>query len=242
MIRLIPRGDDIGMCESANLGALDACTQGVLCNVSMMATGLHLEHAAKLLAHVPGICIGMHVALNCEWQTPRWGNVLPVAQVPSLAKPDGTQFETPNLLHERGFSVVEAMAEVAAQLARLRAVGFTVSYLDEHMGVGWIRGLRPALAEFAKREGLIDADAIGVRDLPGDGPCSARLQSAGSGSWRVIGHPCLPGDDLQDFLLPGQRPGDTARDRDAQRRQFTDPELLALVRSGRCTAMRFSDF
>lgn len=239
MLTLIPRGDDIAMCESANLGVLDAITNGVLCNISVMGTGPALAHAAATLATLPGVCVGLHVALNCEWLTPRWGNVLPVAQVPSLAKSDGTQFETPNLLHDRGYALDEAIAEVTAQLAAVRAVGFTVAYLDEHMGVGWIDGLRPALADLCRREGLIDADALKLRGLPGNGPVLPRLQAAGDGPWRVIGHPCLPGPDLQHFVLPGQQPGDTARDRDGQRRMFMAPDLVAAVRSGEVRTLRF---
>ena len=226
------------MCESADLGVLDACTQGALRNISVMATGPSLAHAAQHLAHLPGICVGLHVALNCEWVTPRWGNVLSAAQVPSLSKPDGTQFETPQMLHERGYALDEALAEVDAQLQRVRAAGFNVAYVDEHMCVGWIHGLRAALAQFCQREGLIDADALGLQNLPGNGPLAARLLAAGAGTWRVVGHPCLPGADLQAFVLPGQAPGDTATERDRQRRQFTEPALLELIRSGQCTSER----
>ena len=232
MINLVTRGDDIGMCESANRGVLDAFRNGCMRNISVMATGPALAHAAELLAKVPGLCVGMHVALNCEWVHPRWGNVLPAARAPSLCKPDGTQFETPNMLHDRGFSVDEAMAEIAAQLARIRAHGFHVSYVDQHMGVGWIQGLRQPLTEFCNREGLIDGDAL-VHGIPGKGDPLDRLADAPGGTYVLVGHPCLPEADLMDFVLPGQQRGDTARDRDRQRLMFSDARLMARIAAGR---------
>ena len=232
MINLVTRGDDVGMCESANRGVLDAFRNGCLRNISVMATGPSLAHAAELLAQVPGLCVGMHVALNCEWAHPRWGNVLPAARVPSLCKEDGTQFETPNLLHDRGFSVDEAMAEIAAQLARIRAHGFHVEYLDQHMGVGWIQGLRQPLGEFCASEGLIDGDTL-VKGVPGTGDPIDRLAGAPDGTYVLLGHPCLPEAHLQDFVLPGQGRGDTARERDRQRLMFSDPRLMAHIATGR---------
>jgi hypothetical protein len=238
MIQLVTRGDDVGMCESANRGVLSAIREGCVRNISVMATGPTLAHAASLLAHEPGICVGLHVALNCEWVAPRWGNVLPASQVPSLCKPDGSQWETPHDLQRQGVVVEQAMAEVAAQLARVRAAGFTVTYLDEHMGVGWI-GLRAPLAEFCRREGLIDAATIGS-PLPGEGTYPERLAQQTAGTYVMIGHPCLPEPELDHFILPGQQPGDTTRDRDVQRRWFSDPALLALIAAGRVTPVSYA--
>ena len=230
MIQLVTRGDDVGMCESANRGVLSSIREGCVRNISVMATGPALAHAASLLAREPGVCVGLHVALNCEWVTPRWGNVLPAAQVPSLCKPDGTQWETPNELHNRGFSVAEAMAEITAQLAKVRAAGFTVSYLDEHMGVGWI-GLREPLAELCRREGLVEAGAV-ASFLPGKGTIAERLTAQTGGTFVAVGHPCLPEPELDVFVLPGQKPGDTTRDRDAQRRWFSEPNLIGMIDAG----------
>lgn len=237
-IRLVTRADDAGSSRSANRAIRQACVDGLVRNVSLMAPCAHIADAAEQLRDLPGICFGMHVTLNCEWDAPRWGPLSPPAAVPTLVEADGTFTRFPMHLHERRAAVDEMLVEVAAQLARLRALGFRVSYLDQHMGVGWVCGLGERLTAFAEREGLLDADRLvpGLPEAPTPAPPGpdhhvegliARLAASAPGTYVALGHPCH--DDAEMGLVhgAGALPGEVGRDRDGQRRMFLDPRVRA---------------
>ena len=137
-IRLVTRGDDAGSCESANVAIRQAACHGVLRNVSVMAPGPAFEAAVPLLQSLPeSVCLGLHVTLNAEWETVKWPPVLPRDRVPSLVDESGYFWPTPAETQKQGVRVDEMLAEIEAQLARVRKQGLTVSYIDEHMGVSW---------------------------------------------------------------------------------------------------------
>ena len=95
-IRLVTRGDDAASSRSANLGIREAFERGIVRNVSVMAPGPELKHAFETLGGLKGLCVGFHVAINCEWITPRWGPVLPAKEVPTLVDEKGHLLFTPN--------------------------------------------------------------------------------------------------------------------------------------------------
>ncbi|MDX1933978.1 MAG: ChbG/HpnK family deacetylase [Capsulimonadales bacterium] len=244
---LVMRADDAGSCRSANEAVCEACDAGAVRNVSLMVCGPAFDHAAELFAGREDLCLGLHVVLNAEWEGPRWGPVLPSEQVPSLIEPE-TGFFThfPHDLQRRGFSIAEAVAEAEAQLERARAAGLRPSYLDEHMGVGWLPGLRDALADLARREGLIDAMTLPVSPLPVSDPMpdetpegmadhwEVGVAKAPPGAYLVVTHPGKDAPDMRAFALPGHPTGVVARERDLERR--------ALIELGRRGSLRVSRY
>ncbi|HEV7298487.1 MAG TPA: ChbG/HpnK family deacetylase [Tepidisphaeraceae bacterium] len=172
-MQLILRGDDAGASLAANRGILTACRARRLPNASVMAVGPALDALAGPLREMGNsVCVGLHVTLNCEWSDNRWGPILPAADVGSLVMPDGTFTRSPAALHERDADRAQIRAEIEAQLATLRRAGLTVSYVDEHMGVGWLPGVRDLICELADREGLIVAARfahLSLKDVAGDG-------------------------------------------------------------------------
>ena len=88
------------------------------------------QAAAWARAH-PGADIGIHLVLDSEWQTYRWGPVAPRDQVPSLLDADGYFFDDPSrFTHVR---LSEANIELHAQIDKARADGVRLSHLDSHM-------------------------------------------------------------------------------------------------------------
>jgi predicted glycoside hydrolase/deacetylase ChbG (UPF0249 family) len=213
---------------------LQAVDEGILRNISVMVPGPAFEDAAEVFAGRDDICFGLHVTLNSEWDFPKWGPVSPLNTVPSLIEPDGFFTMQPSILFDRGFSKEEALAEVAAQLQRAREFGFHISYLDEHMGVGWI-GLRTELAALAMREGLVDAQRIPW--LPSKGPLDGtlveqfdeQLRHVPLGAYVVCTHPMFDDEEARKFRGPNKLHGVIARNRDRERRELIDPRLRAFV-------------
>lgn len=250
--QLITRGDDAGSCESANEAVFEAATQGVLRNASLMVPGPAFAGVAALFAGQQKTCLGLHVTLNAEWENVKWGPVLPAAQVPSLVDANGYFLPTPNDLHRRNASVEEMMAEVAAQLKRARELGLHITYLDEHMGVGWLPGLRDRLAAFAREEGLLDVHAVPYlpnlpegMDIPADdlpGLWTARLAAAKPGAYVLVTHPGKDANDMRAFGHTGLEVGQVARERDAERRALTGSQLRERLRALDMDVIRYDAF
>lgn len=241
-VRLITRCDDAGGCESANAAILEAATAGAAKNVSIMACGPAFDEAVRLLGGRDDLCLGLHVTLNAEWDGPKWGPVLPAGQVPSLVEPATLYFtRSPKDLKEKGFDAAEAVAEVEAQLARCRDAGLKITYLDEHMGVGWV-GLRDAFAALCAREGLLDVCAWnGLRRLPGvpepaaptgdDADSLAEhwlsaLDAAEPGTYLMVTHPGKDAPDMREYIHVGLAPRQVATERDRERRALSGPRFV----------------
>ncbi|HEX8236572.1 MAG TPA: ChbG/HpnK family deacetylase [Abditibacteriaceae bacterium] len=246
-IQLVTRGDDAGSCSSANSAVAQACDSGTLRNVSVMAPGPAFESAVKLFAGRDDVCFGLHITLNAEWDEVKWGPVLPPEQVPSLVDENGYFWPSPQVLHQRGFSADEAMAEIEAQLRRARAADLQVSYIDEHMGVSWIGGLRERIRVFAQREGLVDA--VSVQGLPPVQTAStnlverwqAQLQNVEPGAYVLVTHPGRDEADMRQMFMQGVPPGAIARERDAERQALCDPAFKQICRDNAVQLVRYTD-
>lgn len=238
-IRLITRGDDAGSCVSADLALVECARDGILRNIGVMVPGSSFDHAVPLLKELEGVALGLHVCLNAEWDTVKWGPVLGAAAVPTLVDENGHFLAFPQQQHERGFSVSEAMDEVKAQLDKARKAGLAIAYLDEHMGVSWI-GFREPLARLCEEEGLVDhtrykylrgaSTATELLDL---------LKSTEPGTYVMVNHPGRDEEDMRLFIHPGLELGQVAKERDGDRRLWLDPLLRTAVHDGLFDPIRY---
>lgn len=246
-VRLVARGDDAGSCESANRALLDACDNGIVRNVSVMMPGTAFADAVRLFAGRPDICLGLHVTLNAEWDAVKWGPVLPASQAPSLVDGNGHFLPTPRDLGERGFDADEVMAEVQAQLDKARQHGLNLAYMDEHMGVAGLPGLRARFAALAAREGLVyRPDLSRLPDgeaKTGDRAANwaARLLAAPPGTYLLVTHPGYDAPDMQALGHAGLGAGEVAADRDTDRRALTDARLRQACRERPVELIRYVD-
>lgn len=239
-IRLVTRGDDAGSCDSANIAIRQAARHGILRNVSVMVPGPAFEAAVPLLKSLPDtVCLGLHVTLNAEWKTVKWKPVLPRDQVSSLVDENGNFWPTPEITHQKGAQVDEMLAEAAAQLAKARQAGLTLSYIDEHMGVSWPwPELRTGIADFAAREGLRDVHSVPhLPNIETPGDILSALDQAAPGTYVYVTHPGWDADDMRRFDGTGQ----VALWRDADRRLLTDPALPAALAARNVQVIRYTD-
>jgi predicted glycoside hydrolase/deacetylase ChbG (UPF0249 family) len=243
--RLFLRGDDAGLSVATNQAIEQAILHGALRNVSIMAGGLAWEDAAERFKNIPGISLGLHVALNCEWNQPRWGSILPGNLVPDLVEEDGTLTRTPMVLHERKADVEQMMAEAVAGLARLRSKGVPVGYLDEHMGIGWVNGFGQRLDELAAKEGIFRMSGLKHLKLPEmDGSklsrVEAALREAEPGDYLMVFHPDQ-GASFSNLIRSEMDVNAIAAEREGDRQFLTDPELPETMRRIGVEICRFAD-
>jgi len=247
-IRLLCRMDDAGSCRSANEAIAEVLRDGYARNVSVMACGPTFDAAAEMLREFPDACIGLHATINAEWDRVKWPPVLPAKRVRSLVDDAGMLLASPQANHDRGVSPEQILAEVAAQLARMRSAGLDVVYVDEHMAFGWLAGVGEALAKWATREGLIRGhgrlDRLPDVERPIDDvgeELVARLAAAGAGDYLLVGHPGYDRADMRRFAHAGLAPGQVAKERVRQRLQFLSPATAEYARDHGVAFVRYDD-
>lgn len=259
MIRLVTRGDDAGSSKSANRAIHAAAKKGILRNASVLAPGPSVNHAAKVLGGLVKsgeICVGLHATATCEWEWPVWGPVLGADDVPSLVDERGLFHRTLEKLSEgdapAGKVRADILAEVAAQLDRLRSLGLPVKYIDEHMGLGRIEGVGDGLARIAKREGLVFRPGLDhLPQPPAEGGefeeddnasrLIAALGCAAPGTYLVAGHPAFDDDEMARCHGAGKAEGEVGPARDAERLMFMREDVVAWCRDNDIRLLRYDE-
>ncbi|MEZ0326849.1 MAG: ChbG/HpnK family deacetylase [Fimbriimonas sp.] len=240
MVKLITRGDDAGSCDGANRAIQECISAGTLKNVSLMVPGPAFEAAAEMLRrHMDSIDIGLHVTLNSEWETFKWGPVS--SDVPSLKDEGGWFTLSPGVLQERAFVLEEALREVRAQIAKARAAGLRLDYLDEHMGIGWLPGLRDGLHQIAKEERLRTLETFDFLPNPPTEGFLDYLSRLDEGPYVYVTHPGVDDATMNRFVHMGLEPGQIARERDAERLLLTSPPFKEAMAEGIFSVCRFSE-
>ncbi|HEY3595884.1 MAG TPA: ChbG/HpnK family deacetylase, partial [Polyangiaceae bacterium] len=209
----------------------------------------------------PKLCVGLHVALNAEWESPRWGPVLPPEQVPSLVDENGHFWPTPMHTFERGVDLDQAMREIKAQLDQARDHGLSIRYIDEHMGVGWIHPkesdavrLGELVQRLAQDEGLLwhglipelpSAEALGLASPTAEATARelllARLDWAKPGAYLMYLHPAHDGDEMRAASFPGGPKGVIAAERAADFALATDGELARALAERGIRSVRYDE-
>ena len=80
---LIVNCDDLGISHAANLGVYESLRDGLATSATLMVPCPWARDAAE---RYMGEDIGVHLTLNAEYETYRWG---PITQAPSLLDGDG---------------------------------------------------------------------------------------------------------------------------------------------------------
>lgn len=131
-VRLIVRGDDMGMTQGSLVAFERALNEGVLTCASIVVPGPWFEGAADLARGNTGWCTGIHLCLVGEWRGFRWRPVLPWDKVQSLVDVDGFLYSSPDALFEHKPSLQEIDAELRAQVNLAKRKGINVQYVDTH--------------------------------------------------------------------------------------------------------------
>ena len=173
-IKLIIRGDDMGMTQGSLAAFERAFNQGVLTCGALLVPAPWFEGAAALCKKNPGWCTGVHLCLVGEWRGYRWRPVLPWNQVSSLVDEDGYLYGYPDELFSHKPNLEELDAELRAQMELAKKKGVDVQYIDTHYlnpaGTAY-----PGLGKIIKNigqdynvpiSGLLDEKRIGIYTTP----------------------------------------------------------------------------
>ena len=129
---LIVNCDDLGSSRSANVAVYEALRDGVATSATLMVPCPWARDAAAMYR---GEDVGVHLTVNAEWETYRWG---PITRAPSLLDGDGGFPRTVEDTWDHG-DLDEVRKECRAQVERAILWGFDVSHVDSHMGTLQLR-------------------------------------------------------------------------------------------------------
>jgi predicted glycoside hydrolase/deacetylase ChbG (UPF0249 family) len=129
---LIVNCDDLGSTRSANVAIYEGLRDGVATSATLMVPCPWARDAAAMYR---GEDVGVHLTLNAEWETYRWG---PITHSPSLLDGDGGFPRTVEDVWDHA-DLDEVRKECRAQVERAIYWGFDVSHLDSHMGTMQLR-------------------------------------------------------------------------------------------------------
>ncbi|MDR1293075.1 MAG: ChbG/HpnK family deacetylase [Clostridiales Family XIII bacterium] len=247
-INFVARCDDLGSSASANR-AIDAVTRaGFMKNVSVMAPGRFVEQAAELLAGRKELCFGMHTTLNAEWDEVKWPPVLPFDAGSGLTDERGYFLADPAMFERTKPSVETIMKEADAQLERLHAAGFDIRYVDSHMFPEmFVAGMDEAMAEFAKKKGLIDHMYFynpppGLSDIRMELPeIMGLLKALPDGQYFFVAHPSLDTEEMRRAGNALYRGADVAKWRAHETQALSNPGLCAMLRGMGCEGVRYDE-
>src|SRR5215471_5353577 len=88
-IRLLVRGDDMGVAQSVNEACIHSARDGIVRSVEVIVPGPWFLDAVRLLKENPDLDVGVHLCLTSEWERVKWR---PLTRGASLADENGYFF------------------------------------------------------------------------------------------------------------------------------------------------------
>jgi len=125
--------DDAGMSYDSNEGAINSITKGVANSCSVMMPCGWVPGFVHYLKEHPGIDAGLHLTLTSEWKDYRWVPLAGKEKVPGLVDKEGALWGSVDSVVKNA-TADEVEAEITAQAERAKAMGFTPTHFDSHMG------------------------------------------------------------------------------------------------------------
>lgn len=129
---LVIHADDFGMSHSVNTAIIDALEHGWVTSSSILVPCPWFPEVARWARAHPDADLGVHLAINSEWTSFRWGPISGRSAVPSLVDADGYMAidEDAAVAHAKPDEVER---ELHAQVDFAKAHGVHLTHLDSHM-------------------------------------------------------------------------------------------------------------
>jgi len=253
-IRLIVRGDDMGMTHAANEAVKLAFRDGILTAVGILVPSPWFEEAARMCRENPSWCVGVHLCVNAEWRDYRWRPVTPWREVRSLVDEDGYFHPTAESFLAAGPVAAEVEKELRAQVELALKRGLDVRYLDTHMdSLERTPELKDVVTRIARDYRLPissqcgeDGRSLDIYNTPPESKeavLAEKLRGLGPGLYLLVIHPGL--DTPEERAIVDANPDglpNVAANRDAEVRAVSSPHIKAIVRERGIALIDYAPF
>ncbi|MFT5735844.1 MAG: putative glycoside hydrolase/deacetylase ChbG (UPF0249 family) [Maribacter sp.] len=129
---LIIHVDDAGLSHSQNRATIRCLKTGIVNSYSIMVPCPWYYEIAVFAKNNPKFDYGIHLTLTCEWETYKFGPVLPLSEVPSLVDENGYFYKTREEL-KKNAKPEHVYKELDAQVQKALKFGLEPTHLDVHM-------------------------------------------------------------------------------------------------------------
>lgn len=243
--RLIVRGDDMGYAHAGNEAIMKTYHEGIMTSVEVIVPSPWFPEAVQMLADVPDLDVGIHLALSSEWDNIKWR---PMSAAPSLRDENGYFYPMifPNenyagqALIENAWTLEDVEQEFRAQIEMGLKHIPRISHISGHMGCTWLSDEVQALVkELVMEYGLdILPHELGVEGVSYDGPHATpeekiasflrMLEGLEAGkTYLFVEHPGFDTPELQAVHHVGYE--DVAGDRQGVTDMWTNPHVKAFI-------------
>jgi predicted glycoside hydrolase/deacetylase ChbG (UPF0249 family) len=256
-IRLLVRGDDMGVAQALNEACIRCYTDGIVRSVEVIVPGPWFLDAVRLLRETPGLDVGVHLALTSEWERVKWR---PLTAAASLVDADGyfrpMARQRPDFPPDTGFvdanpkaDEVERELRCQIEMAR-RHLGDRVSHVSAHMVAAFETPELRALTErLAKEYGLRMEDAgLKVAGRFGDNRSTgeqreealiALLEGLQPGEWLLVEHPGADTPEMRQIGHQGYE--NVAADRTNVARALTSVRVHEVIARRKIELIGYAD-
>jgi predicted glycoside hydrolase/deacetylase ChbG (UPF0249 family) len=252
-IRLIVRGDDMGVCHTGNEACLAAYRDGIVRSAEVIVPGQWFLEAVKMVNENPGLDVGVHLTLTSEWELCKWR---PITAGKSLVDADGYFYPTtaqrgdfpPNTgFLNANVKLEEVEAELRGQIELARKHIKNVTHLSVHMGTATAT---PALRQLTQRladEYKLPVDIIAARYVGFAGATAAEketsllatLEKLQPGTYIMVEHPGFDTPEMRGLGHKGY--WNVASDRDAVTRTFTSEKAKQVIKRRNIRVVSYGD-
>ena len=125
--------DDIGMCQASVSAFMELWEFGLISSGSVMVPCPWFPAVAKFCREHPLVDMGVHITLNSEWETYRWGAVSTCEALSGLLDDTGYLHQAqPAVFDQADPEAVQT--EILAQVQKSLKAGIQITHIDTHMG------------------------------------------------------------------------------------------------------------
>jgi predicted glycoside hydrolase/deacetylase ChbG (UPF0249 family) len=244
--RLIVRVDDMGYTHAGNEAIVRTVRDGIASSVEVIAPSPWFPEAVRMLADIPQVDVGVHLALTSEWDLVKWR---PLTEARSLRDADGyfhpMLMRNPNYpsraLVEQPWKIEDVEREFRAQIELAKTHVPRLSHWSAHMGCTNLSPGVSALAHSLGREygidiipaerGVRNVSYVGARTTS-DEKIESMLRMLDSleadRTYMMVDHPGLDGAELRAVHHVGYE--NVAIDRQGVTDSFTSTLVRARIR------------